>query len=118
MGTQVAVYGSLRQGFGNHVLLEDEENVFFCGEDDTAPEYTMRSLGGFPGIYEGGDTSIKIEVYTVSNKVFQRLDMLEGYPRFYDRKMIDTKYGQAWIYFLKDYGNDRPVVESGDWRDR
>ena len=111
----VAVYGSLKQGYGNHRLLDDS---IFKGEEETKPEYTMYSMGGFPCITEGGDTSIHAEVYRVDTNVFSRLYMLEGYPSFYDRKQIDTQYGKAWIYLIRDierhYGT-LDEVTNGRW---
>lgn len=112
---KVAVYGSLKKGFHNDIFLDTSE---LKGIDETLSEYTMYSMGGsFPCITEEGDTSISIEVYEVDEGVFERLDMLEGYPLFYNRKEIDTKWGQAWIYYVKDksYLGDLNRVDSGRW---
>jgi len=110
----VAVYGSLKQGYGNHRLLETSE---FKGGTQTKPEYTMYSMGGFPCITEEGGTSIEIEVYEVEDSVFSRLDQLEGYPTFYNRKEIETEWGDAWVYYINDraYLGRLNVVESGRW---
>lgn len=112
----VAVYGSLKKGYGNHRLLENAE---YLGTTDTAPDWTMYSLGGFPAIVPDGDTQICIEVYNVTQREFQSLDMLEGYPSFYNRRVIDTRFGKAWIYFMEnkhdDYFNEDRVVEHGVW---
>ena len=110
----VAVYGSLKQGFGNNRLLSAS---VLKGTDQTPPDYTMYSMGGFPCITEEPGTSIHIEVYEIDEEVFQRLDWLEGYPRFYNRKEIDTVYGTAWIYYIKDpdnLGHLNKVVD-GEW---
>ena len=112
----VAVYGSLKQGLGNHRLLE-HSSASFLGKHQTKPEYTMLHLGGFPGLVKAGETPIQCELYSVDEDTMQRLDLLEGYPRFYDREQIETEHGDAWIYFLADgtgYGRRR-VVESGNW---
>ncbi len=116
------VYGSLLSGgegksegaFGNHRVIEGAK---FLGEHVTDSEYSMVSLGGFPGVIETGDTSIVGEVYEVTSEIFTRLDMLEGYPTFYGRKQIKTAYGDAWIYLLpSSYGNKYAKVASGNWR--
>ncbi len=108
----VAVYGSLKKGYGNHSLLESSE---LKGITETSPSWTMYDLGSFPGIVPG-HTNIHIEVYEVNQETFQRLDMLEGYPSFYDRKEIETKYGSAWIYFLAEKDNYmQSIVEHGIW---
>ena len=117
---KVAVYGSLRKGLGNSALLNGAK---YLGDDVTAPEYTMVSLGFFPGIIKGGETSVVVEVYEINEEKLRSLDMLEGYHgedthNFYNREVITLpKFGEAYIYTLpSDYG-DHTVVENGDWKD-
>lgn len=110
----VAVYGSLRQGLHNHRLLENSE---FIGTD-RIPNWEMYSYGGFPFIAPSSTSdTILIEVYDVTEDEFASLDMLEGYPSFYNRKQVSTEYGDAWIYFI-DYEdtNDFTPVPNGDWK--
>lgn len=109
--TLVFVYGSLKKNYPNHYLLETSDKV---SDFVTPPDYTMYSLGGFPAIVKGGDTPITGEVYSVDDKTFARLDVLEGYPHFYNREKINTDHGEAWIYFLEDHYGDK-VVENGIW---
>lgn len=110
---KVAVYGSLRKGLGNHYLLKDSE---YLGDCPTDRMFTMKSLGGFPAIIAGED-SVTIEVYDVDQETFGKLDQLEGYPSFYNRQLIDTKFGKAWIYFLaEDDGYHKDIVSHGDWK--
>jgi len=120
---KVFVYGSLKQGYGNHTLLETSELV---SEGKTVDDdYTMLSLGGFPGVLLQGTTRILGEVYEVTDEVFQRLDRLEGFPSFYNRKEIEVEqeHGDvvsAWMYFLNEdedtYHQDLyTLVEDGNW---
>ena len=81
----IAVYGSLKRGFGNHSLLAKSR---FVAEATTEPTFTMLSLGGFPGIVAGGETAIWCEVYEVDKETLHRLDRLEGHPDFYKRQDI------------------------------
>lgn len=113
----VAVYGSLRSGLGNHRVLGGSKLI----GTDRISGWEMFSLGGFPGI-RSGDGSIVIEVYeVVSSEVDKGLDRLEGYygpgeSNFYDKAVVETKYGQASIYTLEGnnyFGNQQ--VEDGDW---
>ena len=116
MSELVAVYGSLREGFGNHSLLGDSQ---LKSEEVLEGEYTMLHLGGFPGVVLEGTTPITVEVYEIDEDTFSRLDMLEGYPSFYNRKQVETRAGMAWIYYL--HCNDEwtnTFVPSGDWADR
>lgn len=114
MTIKVLVYGSLLKGLHNHRLLED---TVYLGEHTTDPEFTMFSLGGFPGVIRHGKTAIKGEVYEVDDKTFKSLDSLEGYPSFYSREEVDTPYGKAWIYLLQHTHNfNQGEVTNGDWR--
>ena len=112
-GDLVAVFGSLRKGHGNNILLQNEK---FLGTTKTKDKFKMFSFGAFPGLNINGDTNIVVDVYRIKNNhTPDRLDMLEGYPDFYNRKKINTKFGDAWIYFNEDNLEDRLVVENGDW---
>jgi len=110
----VAVYGSLRKGLHNHRLLEQAD---FLGTD-VISGFKMYSLGGFPFITHDDATSedrIHIEVYSVDVYEMARLDQLEGYPSFYNRELVQTQYGQAWIYFIDDEVAGHAPVIDGDW---
>ena len=114
-----AVYGSLRKGLGNHRVLGNSK---FVGEHTTDPNYTMYSLSAFPGVVKGGSTPIKLEIYEAPDDATEaRLDMLEGYhgpdnPRnFYNKEVIETPYGEAFIYYINTDMGGGQVVESGDW---
>lgn len=102
---QVAVYGTLKQGQGNHALLQGSK---FLGKDLTPPHYGFYSLGGFPAITLKGNTPVPIEVYEVKDDIqMERLNRLEGYSEegpnnFYDRMEIDTKFGKSFIYFFTE----------------
>lgn len=110
----VAVYGSLRKGMGNHLLIQREEGTLLSTERVSGWE--MYSYGGFPFIRPADNPSdeITIEVYAMPVTAMRALDRLEGYPSFYDRKLVQTSKGQAWIYFIDQPSNGRPVAD-GDW---
>lgn len=114
---KVAVYGSLRKGLGNwQWALSNPENAELKSTEKVKG-FKMVSLGGFPGIYTSNDESeIVIEVYDVTESTFKRLDQLEGYPSFYDRKQIETSDGEAWVYFIDSLANgEKELVPDGDW---
>ena len=115
MSELVAVYGSLREGFGNHRLLEGRTHH---STEVLEGSFTMLDLGAFPAVVLEGDSNITIEVYEVDEITFANLDMLEGYPSFYNRKLVETSEGMAWMYYLecKDEWTST-YVPSGDWAD-
>ncbi len=116
----VAVYGSLRQGLGNHRLLEDAK---FLGTFETPPYYTMYSVGNsFPGLIKKGSTSVVMEAYLVSDSELSRLHSLEGYMsgrdeslNHYNKRDINTPFGPGiWYEYARNPENLKKV-ESGDW---
>lgn len=115
-----AVYGTLRQGFGNNRLLQNQYSKYLGTQTLFAP-FRMVSMGGFPGMIATDMAhchNITIEVFSVSSPdVEQNLDWLEGYPGWYDKQTIETQWGTAFIYTQteKQVGH-RPSVESGDWK--
>ena len=108
----VLVYGSLRRGLHNHYLLE---HTLFVGNIKTPALWTLYDLGAFPAVVPGGNTAITGEVYQVDDATFAELDLLEGYPDFYQRRQIDTDLGLLWIYYLPKAAPDFIKVDSGDW---
>lgn len=119
MLTKVFVYGTLKQGFGNHYLLSRSELLGSCIVN---ANMVMFNLGGFPGVsFIPSDKDINPidivgEVYEVDAETMEHLDMLEGYPEFYDRTIINTEYGEAWIYHLPyDEYEIYDTVGNGIW---
>src|SRR6266576_1419493 len=78
MNTLVFVYGSLKRGYWNNVLLEQSE---FLGNAHTVSKFRMRTVA-FPLLLEARDGSdrgrVRGEVYAVDAKTLAELDILEG----------------------------------------
>lgn len=114
----VAVYGTLRQGMGNHRLLETSK-LLGTAELKGWKMYPAGLGGGFPVIYasEAPEDEIVVEVYECTTEVLKGpLDSLEGHPTWYRRQLVDTPFGEAWIYVMQDKGYQRyPQIESGDF---
>ena len=112
---KVLVYGSLKRDFGNHGTMERAGGVYLK-EGVTLPQYTMISMGYFPGVLDQGDTAIHGEVYEV--KDLYPLDGLEGHPSFYCREIITLEDGdEVWMYILQRDGSliGDAKVDSGIW---
>jgi len=103
----VAVYGTLKKGFGNNYLLNRAE---FIGEGKTTLKYKMWG-DAIPYINNGVDNvnghQITVEVYKVSDNTLRQLDTLENHPKWYERKETlvaldnepDFNDFTAWVYF-------------------
>lgn len=110
---QVFVYGTLKQGFGNHRLLANSKFIGRC----TVPG-VMLHMGRIPAmvhVYKDNtlsekDTLCRVagEVYEVSWDTLQRLDQLEGVPHLYNRQQIKTELGTCWVYIWTDYKGLNP----------
>lgn len=111
---KVAVYGTLKQGHGNH-------DHFLRGKtivgNDQIKGFTMYSLGGFPACVpsDDEDSRVIVEVYEVNDQELDALDGLEGYPRLYNRQEVETCCGTAWMYYMDTPPVHAPVVEGGCW---
>lgn len=111
------VYGTLKQGYGNHRLLA---NATYLG-DGTVHGMQLYHGPGFPYAFTG-DGKVKGEVYAVRPCDIGRLDALEGYPHHYDRKevqVLDAKgeITHAWMYYV----HNRPrgeFIPDGVWSRR
>lgn len=118
----IVVYGTLKQGYHNHRLLE-HPSVTFLGEIVTEPQFTMLNHGGFPAVMVGGTTPIKGEVYAIKNKeILNNIYSLEGYTgvrdhpnNWYDTLAIQTDWGLAEMFIFKNNNLNLPVVETGEW---
>lgn len=114
-------YGTLKQGYGNHRLIDGAE---FIGRALTADkDYVMRAnsypivwqapLAKYPGRVSG-------EIYRVSEKQIAACDRLEGHPTMYRREqrqfLLEIGGGhdpaetvEAWVYIYQN-----PFQSEGD----
>lgn len=122
---QVFVYGSLKEGFGNHGRLYGSPKM---GDAKTKPGFKLLDLGAFPGmvVQEGYPGTVKGEVYDLSANpvvVFESLDRLESEGFFYKRIVIpvvlEAREIEVQTYVLLDPADYRqcPVIEDGVWDD-
>lgn len=113
----VAVYGTLKTGYGNNYLLQDSE---FIGRGETKHSSFKMTSSGIPFVYFSNEGHpIGVEVYQVSDETLKKLDWLEGHPNFYCREQIAVIAGGeehlAWIYVIKDgYGSNALNVEPNE----
>ncbi len=121
--TLVFIYGTLRKGYWNHVYVENADALGFAKTIES--DFIMRAHS-YPFVCRAKAdnkqiaTKITGELYAVSDYELKKLDVLEGYPRFYDREqiLITTNAGEnytAWMYINNNGSGD--VVESGDYSD-
>lgn len=111
---RVFVYGTLLAGESNHRWLA---GASYLGEWTTPPLFRLTDLGPYPVLSPAGRTAVSGEVYRISRLILQRLDVLEVYPSEYQRRLIDTPWGRAWVYLRASAPAGR-ALHHGDWRRR
>jgi gamma-glutamylcyclotransferase (GGCT)/AIG2-like uncharacterized protein YtfP len=113
-----AVYGTLKQGHGNHNVILAKNPI----QTEKIKGFKMYTNGAFPMIVPASNKNeILIEIYEVSDvNTKMRLDRLEGYnpvtnTGMYIRKQIDTSLGKAWIYVWNRGVDNYDIVKNGDF---
>ena len=108
------VYGTLKKGYSNHDLLQ---NSHFYGEVKMWMPFKMFDLGLFPALQCSRSNLcwIEGEVYEVPDQVMKRLDELEGYPDFYEKTTLNTKFGDTTLYYLNVKEKGMTVIPNGKW---
>ena len=106
------VYGTLKKGFRNAVYLE---NARCLGEFITDPVYAMYDFGNYPAVSEMGKTAIEGEVYEIDKELLASIDRLERYPEYYQRMLIETSFGSAWMYVVNESLCVEKIKINGTW---
>lgn len=112
---KVFVYGTLQSGNENRGLHLFGDHATLLGPAHTTEgQFDMQDLGSFPGVLLGGTNNVVGEVWEVSDEAMEQLDLIEGYPDFYNRRLTDTTQGTAWMYYLVDeYHADFVTSDNG-----
>lgn len=112
----VFVYGTLLDGQSNHGFLNGAIKI---GSFRTVNQYRM-TASRIPFVSDRFRTSTIVgELYAVDDATLERLDRLEGHPRFYTRRETDIQSDdgehrfKAWMYFCETQGAD--LIDDGDF---
>jgi len=99
----VFVYGTLKNSYGLHTVLEASECV-------TSEDYTLdknfkmvysNGERGFPFVFrvDDGGRQVRGEVYLVDDETLAQLDAVEGVPYMYKREKVPLSSGrEAFMY--------------------
>jgi gamma-glutamylcyclotransferase (GGCT)/AIG2-like uncharacterized protein YtfP len=98
----IAVYGTLKKGFGNYYSYLT--NAKHLGRGKTQDKYPLL-VEGLPYMVDkkGVGHNVVVDVFKVSDMQLKNIDQLEGHPRWYKRKQIPIKLKNrtlnCWLYF-------------------
>lgn len=132
MKTNIFVYGTLRQSFGNHHLLS---HARFVGHAKTESKYVMHASGHIPFVSQSqAIAQIVGEVYEVDAQTLATLDRLEGCGvvseqplqfdanSWYTREEVSVRWVDgsetlsAWMYF-NEHETRHAIIPTGDFAD-
>jgi gamma-glutamylcyclotransferase (GGCT)/AIG2-like uncharacterized protein YtfP len=85
----VAVYGTLRAGYGNDRIWNGKPDCRSVCLDEVT-DYKLVSNGAFPYAVPARGAAITVEVVEVPTSVLRSFDALEGYPVHSDRRTVIT----------------------------
>jgi gamma-glutamylcyclotransferase (GGCT)/AIG2-like uncharacterized protein YtfP len=119
-----AVYGTLRPGCGNDGLWFGLAKLGVAGYVNDHRMVTGPSASfpyAIPALFSAIVVELVHPVERFAGLLRDRLDTLEGYPHFYDRKVVEVEtYAgpvDAWFYFpcSTTFLGDTVNVFCGDW---
>ena len=115
---KLIVYGTLMTGERNHRFCRNAVSITPCTVTGTLYDTGY----GFPAFIPEGDGVVKAELIEIPLADWADIDRLEGYPRLYDRQLLQATLadgGEAtgWVYIMTELPEQAKVIESGDWKE-
>ena len=115
---KLIVYGTLMSGERNHRFCRNAISITPCTVTGTLYDTGY----GFPAFAPEGDGEVNAELIEIPLADWADVDRLEGYPRLYDRQLLQatlTDGGEAtgWVYIMTELPEQAKVIESGDWKE-
>lgn len=98
----IAVYGTLKKGYSNYYSYLTGSG--YLGSGNTAEKYPL-IVSGLPYLINkaGVGHNVEVDVFKVCDETLDRLDLLEGHPKWYKRERIDiqlkNRVVKCWVYF-------------------
>ena len=115
---KLIVYGTLMSGERNHRFCRNAVSITPCTVTGTLYDTGY----GFPAFAPEGDGEVKAELIEIPLADWADVDHLEGYPRLYDRQLLqatlaDGSEATGWVYIMTELPEQAKVIESGDWKE-
>ena len=115
---KLLVYGTLMSGERNHRFCRNAVSVTPCTVTGTLYDTGY----GFPAFMPEGDGVVKAELIEIPLADWADVDRLEGYPRLYDRQLLQATLADGgettgWVYIMTELPEQAKVIESGSWKE-
>uniref|UniRef100_A0A182PYE0 Gamma-glutamylcyclotransferase family protein n=1 Tax=Anopheles epiroticus TaxID=199890 RepID=A0A182PYE0_9DIPT len=123
---RVFVYGTLKRDEPNHHWLTDAANgqARFIAKGRTVERYPLvvATRHNVPFLLDvpGKGYQVAGEIYEIDDHMLSRLDVLEDYPRLYDRRPEEITNEEnstvelCWFYLLRNFPQrllEKPLLE-------
>ena len=115
---KLIVYGTLMSGERNHRFCWNAVSITPCTVTGTLYDTGY----GFPAFVPEGDGVVNAELIEIPLADWADIDRLEGYPRLYDRQLLqatlaDGSEATGWVYIMTELQEEAKVIESGSWKE-
>ena len=115
---KLIVYGTLMSGERNHCFCRNAVCITPCTMTGTLYDTGY----GFPAFMPEGDGVVNAELIEIPLADWSDIDRLEGYPRLYDRQLLqatltDGVKVSGWVYIMNSLPDGAKVIESGSWKE-
>ena len=115
---KLIVYGTLMSGERNHRFCRNAVSITPCTVTGT-----LYNTGYcFPAFVPEGNTIVKAELIEIPLADWADVDRLEGYPRQYDRQLLQATLADGgevtgWVYIMIELPDQAKVIKSGSWKE-
>lgn len=115
---KLIVYGTLMSGERNHSFCRNAVSIQPCTVTGTLYDTGY----GFPAFIPEGDDVVSAELIEIPLSDWADVDSLEGYPRLYDRQLLQARLtdgdeASGWIYIMNTLPEGAKVIKSGCWKE-
>lgn len=109
------VYGSLKKGFFNHLLIsENSRNKLI--RKGFIEGYKMYLLWSCPGIkISSNEDKISVELYSLSDEVFERIGKMEQRAGYIAVEAEDDAGKKGIIYVYNNKIKEANIISLGNW---
>lgn len=109
------VYGSLKKGFFNYSLIDENPRNRFIRKG-YVEGYNLYLLWSYPGIKPASqDNKVYVELYSLSDEVFERIDRMERNAGYTPVEAEDDEGKKGTIYVYNGEVNEVNLVPFGQW---
>ncbi|CAG9001484.1 MAG: hypothetical protein CENE_03504 [Candidatus Celerinatantimonas neptuna] len=97
----IALYDSLKPHKDCHDPLLNQSE--YIGRYATQEQFDIYQYGISPAVLQGGNTSIRVDIYAITPEELEQLDEYEKYPMIHDRFHTEIPgFGMAWLYVMSE----------------